>query len=147
MFDEDSFEDPVQRPLLMRAMLIAPDAVLASIWRRVLRQASFDTVVAHDGIAAVRMSSQHGMDLFVVAGDLGELGLGELSLLRRGLFGPIPPPIIILRSEPHQEALAEVKSFSGCVVVGAASEHNFPGAIELAFALRQSADQKGDDHA
>lgn len=149
MFDDAPFDDHPERPALMRALLIAPDAVLASIWKRVLKQESFDTIVVPDGVAAIRQSSQYGLDLIVVAGDLGVIGIGEfLSLLHRGVFGPSPPPVIILRHDANERAPAEEQSFSGCVFVGAAGEHNFPDAIERAFALRQeTADLKGDHHA
>lgn len=133
----------------MRALLIAPDAVLASIWKRVLNQESFDAVVVPDGAAALRQASVHGFDLIIVAGDLGAIGLGEfLSLLHRGVFGAQPPPVIILRPNPHGQALVEERPFAGCVVVGALNEHDFPDAIERAFALRHSeTDPKGDHHA
>ena len=139
MFGDDPFEKRQKRFSFMRALLIAPDAVLAPIWKRVLSEESFETVVVPDGVAALRLASTHGFDLIIVAGDLGVVGLGEfLSLLHRGVFGPSPPPIIIQRPDPIGKAPVEERPFSGCVVVGALNEHDFPDAIDRAFALRHA---------
>lgn len=149
MFDDGPFIERKERPSLMRALLIAPDAVLESIWRRILRQGAFDVIVVPDGVSAMRVASPYGLDLIVVAGDMGVIGIGEfLSFLHRGVFGPIPPPVILLRSGANEMALAEEQPFSGCVVVGAMNEHNFPDAIDRAFALRQpDAENNGGNHA
>lgn len=149
MFDDGPFDQRPDRPSLMRALIIAPDAVLESIWRRVLKQGAFDVIVVPDGVGAMRLSSPHGVDLIIVAGDMGAIGISEfLSILHRGVFGPTPPPVIILRSGANERALVEEQPFSGCVVVGALGEHNFPEAIERAFALRHaSTDFNGGHHA
>ena len=137
MFGDGPLESHHEAPSFMRALLVTQDPTLASSWKRVLDGQSFDTVVVADGVAASRLSSQFGLDLIVIAGDLGVVSAPELlSLVRRGLFGSSPPPVILLQRDASDAALASEHAPFGCVLLEGVGEDAFSLAVE--HALRPS---------
>lgn len=138
---------PEGRFYLMRGLLIAQDLDIQEGWRQALEAEWIDPVQTGDGLEAIRLATPDGFDLIVIAGSLGAVDRHVFSdLLRAGLFGAVPPPIIV-----HVNKFGDILSdsedvFAGCVVVEACAPAGFTHAIDQAFASLDRPNLGRGDH-
>lgn len=149
MFDEAGLDREKARPSLMRALIIASNPHIQSMWRRVLKQEGFETVEAKDSIAALHLSSPHGIDLIVLAGEPGAISAAEfLDLVGRGLYGPVAPPVIVQRPIATDVWLKAHGALAAVVNTEVADDQDCFAAIERAFAVASNFYVgKGEHHA
>jgi DNA-binding NarL/FixJ family response regulator len=135
MQDDPVPQAPVQPRRLMRALVIGGDRTTRAHWRLVLEGEAFDMLEADSGVAALHQASTDGADLIVIAGGVGAISEAELLVLvRRGLFGAWPPPVIV--HAPQIEALVfrSGDAFAGCVIATSMRRQDCISAIDAAFA-------------
>lgn len=84
----------------LRALVVDSDASARRAMIDKLSPQGFDCVEAHDGVEALHQASEDGIDLVVTALELPRLSGSQLiDLVRRGVFGAIPPPVIVCATQ------------------------------------------------
>ncbi len=85
---------------VLRALIVGLQADTAETVQAAIEEAGFEGLSAADGIEALQLSSEQGVDLIVLGIDMPRLSGGELiKLIWRGAFGLHPPPIMVCGSE------------------------------------------------
>lgn len=99
----------------LQALVVTSDISRRAFFRTALEACGIDCHEAHDGIDALKLASDYGIDLVVTALTMPRLdGLELLELTRRGVFGNNPPPIIICISSPAEHDVVQHRGMRDC---------------------------------
>jgi hypothetical protein len=134
---------------LMRALVIAQETDTLARWRLALVQERIDPVEVSSALDGIRSATSLGFDLIVIAADNGAITPAEfIGLVRRGLFGSEPPPIIVQIPTLDSMLKSIDGAFAGCVVVAPDKHADLAHVIHEAFAtIGTYPSDTGDDHA
>lgn len=121
---------------LMRALVVAQDPELIASWQSALADRRIEQVEAANILDAIRLGTPVGFDLIVIAGCPGEVSLAEfIALVNRGLFGAMPPPLILELRDFASILEAGDAAFAGCVIVTPGDHDERVRVIDQAFSF------------
>lgn len=90
---------------LLRALVVDGKADVRRGLISLLGQCGFESIEACDGIEAIQFASETGIDLIVTDLLMPRMdGFELMGLVRRGVFGEAPPPVIACSSTQDLEA-------------------------------------------
>lgn len=119
----------------LRALLVDHSEDMREHIAGILSALGFDCVEAGDGIDALKLASNYGIDLIVTDIDMPRLdGLELLSLVQRGAFGTKPPPVIVCANEKDEQIYRTRPELLLC----AAQISKPPAIFELAAAVARA---------
>lgn len=114
----------------MRALVIGASNQ-RSAWLGLLAAGRFDVAEAASAVDALQWAGPVGVDLIVLAGETGVIGAAEFaSLVRRGVFGASPPPLIVQLQSDDILRGGGIHTFAGCVL---AAPGGGPGGLAMAL--------------
>lgn len=124
--------------LLLRALVVERNQVRQALWTQTLETLGFESSIALDGINALRLASEDGVDLLVLDLDSSRIGGADLVyLIGCGVFGAAPPPTIIYAAKERLAGLARTnakKAFATLIERPSAPDHVL-AAVDEAFAV------------
>lgn len=134
---------------LMRALVIAQDPEVIVSWRRALADRRIEQIEAATALEAIRLGTPVGFDLIVITASPGEISPVEfIYLVNRGLFGVVPPPVIVELQDFGSILEAGDGAFAGCVIVASRDRDDRARVIDQAFSLIENrGSETGDTDA
>jgi hypothetical protein len=136
MFDAAPPDRRANDMFLMRALVIAQDPEVIVSWRRALADRRIEQVKAANVLEAIRFGTPVGFDLIVITACPGEISPVEfIALVNRGLFGAVPPPVIVELRDFGSILEARDGAFAGCVIVASRDGEDRARLIDQAFSF------------
>jgi DNA-binding response OmpR family regulator len=127
---------------LLRALIVDGDIATRIEIAAMLSPQEFECVEAKDGVEALQWASDDGIDLVIADLDTPKIsGLELIGLIRRGVFGAHPPPVIICATHLVYEAfvIRPEPDFAIHVIHKPVVMADLMEAVELVFSQSRSA--------
>jgi hypothetical protein len=134
VFDAALLDQEGSGSFLMRALIVTDEMDVIASWRLALTSKRIELVEASSTLEAIWLGTPVGFDLIILTPGQGEFSPGEfIALVKRGLFGVPPPPVIVELRDFGGILEAGDGAFSGCVIVESRERDNRASAIDTAF--------------